>query len=83
MHRSSSRRALMVVALVLLLVLAALDLTSRNSLLRGMWGDAGAPGRQERLQELQRRAIPERRGSLVIPGGTRITLPGPGLGVTA
>ena len=83
MRRSSSRRALVVVALVLLLVLAALDLTSRNSLLRGMWGGGGAPGRQERLQELQRRAIPERRGSLLIPGGTPFTLPGPGLGVMA
>lgn len=72
MSRATSRRGLVIAALLLLIMLVVADVLRPNSILRDFFGAAPANRQQERLEGVQRRTrplLPKRMG-VVIPGKT-------------
>ena len=68
MSRAASRRGLVVVAVLLLIILVIADALRPNSILRNLFGTAPASRHEEVLDGVRRRGIPvPDRTGLIIP----------------
>ena len=70
MSRAASRRGLVVVAVLLLIILVIADTLRPNSILRNLFGTAPANRQEEVLDGVRRRGIPvPGRTGLIVPDG--------------